>query len=71
MITEWDKLINRVRQETTGRLNKHQNNGHPRASAVAVSVKMLVDCDGNPIHWIVESKDIEPLAHGRALLELL
>lgn len=71
MITEWDKLINRVRQETSGRLNKHQNNGQPRATAVAVTVKMLMDCNGEPLAWIVESKDIEPLAKARALLELL
>lgn len=71
MITEWDKLINRIKLESNTRLNRHTNGGTPRATAIGITVKILVDCEGNPLTWIVESKDIEPLARARALLDLL
>ena len=71
MITEWDKLINRIKLETNQRLGIHKNNGVRAQTVVAVKVAVLVDCDGNPMAWTVESSNVEPAARAKALLELL
>lgn len=70
MITEWDKLVNRIRLETTQRLNHQRNNGTHAQAVVAVKVSLLVDCEGNPLAWCVESSNVEPGARAKTLLEL-
>ena len=55
MITEWDKLVNRIKLEPSQRLNHQRNNGNQAQSVVAVKISLLVDCEGNPLTWTVES----------------
>lgn len=68
MICEWDKLKNRIQLEVTQRLGNH---GNGKDKVTAIKLVMLVDCDGQPIVWSVESTNIEPGGKAKALLELL
>jgi hypothetical protein len=70
VITEWDKLVNRIRLETGQRLKNQHLNGTQAQAVVAISVSLLVDCEGNPLTWIVESSNVEPGARAKTLLEL-
>jgi hypothetical protein len=71
LIAEWDKLINRIKLETNQRLGAHKGNGVRGQSVVAIRVVLLVDCEGQPLTWLVESSNVEPAARARTLLELL
>lgn len=68
MICEWDKLKNRIQLEVAQR-SGHNHNGKDKVTAIKVI--MLVDCDGQPLVWSIESTNIEPGAKAKALLELL
>ncbi len=70
MITEWDKLVNRIKLETNQRLTKQRANGNHPQAVVAIKVSMLMDCNGDPITWIVDSANVEPAARAKTLLEL-
>lgn len=71
MISEWDKLINRVRLETSQRLGIHKN-GDTRSNAiVAIKAVIFVDCNGTPIHWMVESSNVEPASRAKGLIDIL
>lgn len=70
MITDWDKLINRIRLETGQRLTHQRNNGTQAQAVVAIKISVLVDCEGNPLTWTMESSNVEPGARARTLLEL-
>ena len=64
MITDWDKIINRIKSEVGYRLG---NTGKEQG-VVSVRLTMMLDCDGKPIVWTVESKKIEPGFRARELL---
>lgn len=70
MITGWDKLINRIRLETVQRLTHQRNNGTQAQAVVAIKISVLVDCEGNPLTWTMESSNVEPGARAKTLLEL-
>lgn len=70
VITEWDKLINRIRLETTQRING--KSGETRSqSIVAIKAVIFVDCNGTPIHWMVESSNVEPASRAKGLIDIL
>lgn len=65
MITDWQKLINRLQQEIESQL---RNNHSARDQGmVIVELRLLAGCDG-PILWMVDSKKIEPGSRARELL---
>lgn len=70
MIREWDKLINRIQLEVSQRIGGHSNN-LAKDKVTAIKLIMLVDCEGQPIVWSVESTNVEPGSKAKALLELL
>lgn len=67
MITGWDKLKNRIQLEVAQRLG---NNHYVKDKVTAIKLIMLVDCDGQPLIWSIESTNIEG-AKAKTLLELL
>jgi hypothetical protein len=70
MIAKWEQLRNRIQLEVTQRLGRH--NGNTRElHLTAIKVVMLVDCNGEPLSWIVESTNVEPGNKAKAFLELL
>lgn len=78
MITDWDKIIQRIRSEVDFRLGMtgaHRQNGSNQAikkegAIVGITITMLVDCDNRPLVWTVESKRVEPGSRAKELLEL-
>lgn len=70
MIAEWDKLINRIRLETTQRINGKSNEVRMQ-SVVAIKAIIFVDCNGTPIHWMVESSNVEPASRAKGLIDIL
>lgn len=68
MVTDWDKIIQRIRSEVAYRLGN--NNGHKDSGVVSVRLCLLLDCDNKPIVWTVESKRVEPGNRAKELLEL-
>lgn len=66
MITDWDKIINRIKSEVGYRLGN--NNSRKDQGCVSVRLTMILDCDNKPIVWTVESKRIEPGFRARELL---
>lgn len=67
MITEWDKLSNRVKLEVS---KKVSNGRDSTKTLIAVNIALLVDCDGNPLVWTISSDSVEPLSKAKTLLEL-
>ena len=67
MTTNWQQLINRIRQEVQYQLRN--NNGAKEQGIVRVTVVMLMDIE-QPIVWEVESRKIEPGSRARGLLGL-
>jgi len=68
MITNWQKLINRIEQEIESQLRN--NNSDKGQCVVKVVVCMLAGVNG-PDLWIVSSTKIEPGTKARALLDLI
>lgn len=68
MITNWQKLINRIEQEVQHQLRN--NNSDKDQGVVKVSVTLLAGVNG-PDLWEVTATRIEPGAKARALLDLI
>lgn len=68
MITDWDKIIQRIRSEVAFRLGN--NNGHKDQGAVIVKLVMVLDCDNRPLVWTLTSGKVEPGSRAKELLEL-
>lgn len=67
MIPDWEKLVNRVKSEVDYRLG----NNNTGKGIVAVTLTMLMDCEGKPMVWTIDSKKVEPGSRAKDLLELL
>lgn len=65
MITDWDKIINRIKSEVAQKLG---NTSTPENGIVLVRLTAMLDHRGNPTIWTVESKSIEPKLKARLLL---
>lgn len=68
VITDWDKIIQRIRSEVAFRLGN--NNGHKDQGAVIVKLVMVLDCDNKPLVWTLTSGKVEPGSRAKELLEL-
>lgn len=64
MITDWDKIINRIKSEVAYKLGTSKSTG----SVVALRLMLMIDCDGNPLIWTVEGKKIEPGYRAKELM---
>lgn len=67
MLSNWDKLIERIKSETRFRNGSHPSKQEQRLTAIRLT--MLVDCNGCPISWIVQSNQVEPGNGAMRLLE--
>jgi hypothetical protein len=65
LITDWDKLINRMKQEIDTQLRN--NNSAKEQGMVKLDITILAGCNG-PILWMVDSKRIEPGTRAKELL---
>lgn len=65
MVSDWDKLTNRLKQEIETQLRN--NHSAREQGLVKVSVTFLAGCSG-PILWEVDSRKIEPGSRARELL---
>lgn len=66
MITDWDKIIQRIRSEVAYRLGN--NNTHKDSGVVSVKLCLLLDCNNKPIVWTVESRKVEPGGRAKELI---
>lgn len=64
MVSDWDKLTNRLKQEIETQLRNHNDK---RQGLVKIELTVLAGCDG-PILWMVDSRKIEPGSRARELL---
>ena len=64
MISDWDKIINRIKSEVAYKLGTGKSEG----SVVALRLMLMIDCNGNPLLWTVEGKKIEPGYRAKELL---
>lgn len=65
MINDWDKLINRMKQEIETQLRN--NHSAKEQGLVKMDVTILAGSNG-PILWMVDSKKVEPGSRARELL---
>ena len=70
MITDWDKIIQEIRQQTDYAL---RNNVKAKdMGVVAIKIALLVDCNNKPLSWIItDVNSIAPTTRAKVLLELL
>lgn len=66
----WNSIIQRVHDEVSFRLG---NRAHKQTqnNVIALKINMLVNDDGIPLVWTVESKHIEPKHAAREMLGLI
>lgn len=65
MISDWDKLINRMKQEIEAQLRN--NHSTREQGVVKLNVTLLACCDG-PMVWEVSGKKVEPGGRAREFL---
>lgn len=65
MISKWDDLVCRIKQEVAYQLRN--NNGAKDQGIVKITVVLLAGMDA-PLVWEVEGKKIEPTQKARSLL---
>lgn len=65
MVSDWDKLTNRLKQEIEQQLRN--NHSAKEQGLVKIELTILAGCDG-PVLWIVDSHKIEPGSRARELL---
>lgn len=66
----WNRIIDRVKSEVSYRLGNRSHN-HTQNNVIALKINMLVNDDGVPFTWTVESKKIEPNNLAREMLGLV
>lgn len=67
----WNKVIERVHGSIAQRVGHNNSNKHQQNNVVAVKISMLVNADGIPLVWTVESRKIEPNDKAREMLGLI
>lgn len=67
----WNKVIDRAKQETSYRLGKDRSHSHTSNSVVSLNIVMVVNDDGVPLVWEIESKRIESGGSAREILKAL
>lgn len=71
-ITTWNKIIDRIKTETSRCVRLSDNDAEVRRQTVAaIKIVLLVDYDSNPITWVIEGHAVEPTKRAKALLDLL
>lgn len=65
MVTEWDKLINRMKQEIESQLRN--NHSAKEQGMVKLDIVIIAGANG-PILWMVDGRKIEPGSRAKELL---
>lgn len=64
----WNRVIERANQEVSFRLGNRSHN-HTKNNAIILNIIIVVNDDGIPQFWCVESKQIQPRGQAMELLK--